>query len=219
MQNTNGVLYMISIWAIMSGNHAVIMNYYVERAVFLKEHDEGLYGTWSYFLSKNIVDLPWTFVAGFLTSVIAYFSLDLNLHDESKFVIFYCIYVMALQCGMAFGYITGYMMSSVETALAFSTVILFPITAFGGQHVKVTSIPIAWRWITYITPFKWVFQAFTVNEYNDWERDCDTKCDPLGRLGWSDELWQGPAGIIVLSTCVRLLAFFLLKLQTRNKRS
>jgi len=134
-------------------------------------------------------------------------------------MIFYCIYVLALQCGMGFGYITGFLFSTVEAAHAFSTVLLFPLTAFGGENVKINSIPISWRWITYITPFKWVFQGFTVNEYTDWENDCNTECDPLGDLGWSDQQWQGIIGIIVLSTCVRLLAFFILKLQTRNKRS
>ncbi|CAG9310736.1 unnamed protein product [Blepharisma stoltei] len=227
IQNINGVLYMLSIWSVMSGNSSVVLNCngyldHMERAVILKESDEGLYGAWSYFLAKNIVDIPWTFIAGILTGVVSYFSLDLNLYDGSKFVIF-CnfyadfIYVLSLQMGMGFGYATGFMFSTVEAAHAFSTVVLFPLTEFGGENVKIDSIPLAWRWVTYITPFKWTFQAFTVNEYTDWEKDCETECDPIGDLGWSDELWQGIIGILVISACVRLISYFILKLQTRSK--
>ncbi|CAG9329040.1 unnamed protein product [Blepharisma stoltei] len=217
IQNRNGLIYLLVMFAVVQGNGTTVNNFPLERAPYIKERSQGLYGTIPYFLAKNIADLPWTFIIAIMTAVIVYFSAGLNNNDGSKFIIFYIIYSLLLQCGVGLGCIIGAIFSRSENAMAFSSILVLPLVAFGGEYVKLDNIPISFRWISYITPFKWGFQALAANEYNDLDLSCEPSCDPLGSLGFSHEIWEGVVGVIAISTCTRIISFIILKLMTKTK--
>jgi hypothetical protein len=62
---------------------------------------------------------------------------------------------------------------------------------FGGFLVNSDSIPVAFIWIEYISPFKYAFGAYVVNEYEDLDLDCEPICDPLDDLNLEpNTLWE-----------------------------
>lgn len=50
----------------------------IEREIFLKEYDSGLYGIVPYYLSKLMIDLPLTALFPALFSAIVYYAVNLK---------------------------------------------------------------------------------------------------------------------------------------------
>jgi hypothetical protein len=44
---------------------------------------------------------------------------------------------------------------------------------FGGFLVNSDSISIAFIWLEYMSPFKYAFGAYVINEYEDLDLDCE----------------------------------------------
>lgn len=72
MQDRKGALFFVitneSIDTLMS----VVMIFHSERMIFIKEHSAGAYGTFLYYVAKNLAQLPFLAFYPALFSCIAY---------------------------------------------------------------------------------------------------------------------------------------------------
>ncbi|CAG9314061.1 unnamed protein product [Blepharisma stoltei] len=217
IQDRNGVLFLLTMTAATFGNQNACLSFPSELPLFLKESKQGLYSTISYYVAKTIADLPNLIIAIFLQSIILYWAVGLNNYDASKFFIFYAAALVLNICGTGIGYIVGALFHTETAAMAAGPLFVIPFLLFAGQFVNVERIPIAFRWVQYISPFKYGFEAMSINEYTDLNLPCQscdssdcTKCDPVKDLGFHETLAESFYYNIIIVIVIRVIAYLLL---------
>lgn len=73
-----GFLFCITISSLMSALGPVSLIFPSERAVFLKEESSRLYSTFSYFISKNLLELPYLLITPLLMILVFYWMIGLK---------------------------------------------------------------------------------------------------------------------------------------------
>lgn len=73
--------------------------------------------------------------------------------------------VMTGLSGMAVGTVAGAAFNEIGMALAVLPLLLLPLMMFSGLIINIGSIPIYFRWIKYISPMKYGYEALMKNEY------------------------------------------------------
>merc|ERR1712212_1108556 len=85
---------------------SVLNTFPAEIPIFRREHFNGMYSTLSYFLSKNIAELPSYIYTPFLFVIIVYFMFGLNPGVANFFIFFAFVTLMTNTC-VSFGYMVS----------------------------------------------------------------------------------------------------------------
>lgn len=213
IQNINGVLYFMSINGIMIGNTGASINFPNERPIFYKEHGQGMYGTLSYLMTKMIAEFPVQVFTSMIASILIYFALGLDL-TAGKFFIFFLVQLLAQMIGVGLGYLIGAACKTEATASALAPALVAPLMVFGGSFGNLGNMNKAFRWLQYFSGFKYVFEAFAINQYVNWDSDCQTNgkdCDPLGDLTFGDDIGLSLLWLVLYVIIVRVLAYIELR--------
>ncbi|KAL2374543.1 hypothetical protein RJ035_003912 [Blastomyces gilchristii] len=147
-----------------------------DRAIFIKERANGLYGPLSFVISNFIIGIPFLFVITILFAVVSFWLV--NYHNTAT------------------GFFTFVMWLFLDLLAAESLVVLisslFPnfvislaLTAFangvwmcvGGFMVSPTVLNVFWRYVFHYIDYQaYVFQGLMVNEFADRTFDCGANC-------------------------------------------
>jgi len=172
IQDRTGALFFISVNVTMSAMMTVITAFGVERIVFERERSIGMYSTFAYFLSKIIVELPHNIIFPFIQANIVYFLLELQL-SAYHWITWCVIFTMLNNVGNALGICLACTFKSLEVTVQIAPVFILPLTLFSGFFVNQKGIPVYFDWIKYISPMRYSFQAFMLNEYTGLKLKCD----------------------------------------------
>lgn len=134
-----------------------------ERKVFLKEENAGLYTLPQYFLSRNLIELPYTIIVPMIYLLINYWMVGLANTAEQFFTLYFIIVVMsfsAASLGLFIGcyYDDPKLMSSVLPNFT------MPLLLFAGFFKNYQSIPVWISWMRFLSPFSYNFTAMVKNE-------------------------------------------------------
>ncbi|KAL9598099.1 MAG: hypothetical protein Q9219_004730 [cf. Caloplaca sp. 3 TL-2023] len=147
-----------------------------DRATFIKERANGLYGATSFMISNFIIGLPYLFLISLLFSIIAYW---LNNFRPSATAFF--TWVMWLFLDLVAGESLVVLMSSIFP----NFVIALALTAFanglwmsvGGFLVSPEILNVFWKYVFhYIDYQSYVFQGMMVNEFAHRTYSCGDGC-------------------------------------------
>lgn len=87
----NGFFYFFTINSFMMQMQPMVLTFPPERDVFLKEANMKMYDTLTYFLGKTMPEIPLLIFFPFVTTLMLYWSLNLNNISASKYWEFYLI--------------------------------------------------------------------------------------------------------------------------------
>ncbi|CAJ0957723.1 unnamed protein product, partial [Mesorhabditis belari] len=146
-----------------------------ELPVFLREHKARVYSVDSYYWAKSFAELPQYTILPIIYSSIVYWMTGLHEGAGQFFkYIMMCIiqaYVantMATSGACVFG--------EEGAAITFMPLLVLPMLVFGGFYIRYEDVPIYFRWITWISWFRFGFEAL---ENNQWTAHGDIKnCTP-----------------------------------------
>lgn len=74
----NGAFFFLSISAFMSSLSPIILTFPLEKGVFLKEQSSKMYSVVAYFISRNIIEIPYLIVIPLVNCLIVYWMMDLR---------------------------------------------------------------------------------------------------------------------------------------------
>ncbi|KAF0987985.1 hypothetical protein HZS_662, partial [Henneguya salminicola] len=144
-----------------------------ELAIFRRDHQKRLYDTSIYFLTKSLVEIPVFVLTPTIFTLILYFMIGLNMTYKAFFSI-WIIIILVGQCGLAYG--ISYFISSLARdyalASALSTPLLIPLMIFGGFFIRSLNIPVYFIWISYISWFKYAFDAICAAQFKGVMLEC-----------------------------------------------
>jgi len=227
IQNSNGALFVL-ITNISFGNIFAVCNVFcAEIPIFLREHFNGMYRTDTYFLTKQLVELPLYIIEPMITLTILYWMVGLN-PDAERFFIAAGIVLLVVQVVLSLGYFMSCISPNVDIALALAPVLIIPFMLFGGFYLNNGSVPVWLSWLKYLSWFLYGFQALLINQWSDVK---DIQCPSNTTLPClttgeqvlkqqafeEDTFLRNILMLGVLAVSIRILAYLALLMNTRRK--
>lgn len=219
VQNNIGALFFILIQNGMAPLFATLNIFQAEKKVFLREYHAGSYRVLSYYLGKSFAELPSFTIFPIFFGAVCYYIVGFNPAPE-RFFTFLLILVLIALTSHSLGLIISAVSNSLETATLISPFIVTLLILFSGFYLNVTSIPVYFIWVYYISYYRYAFEALAINEFTnkpitclDWEL-VNGVCpitngnQVLERYGFQMNLWVNVGILIGMIILFRIIAFF-----------
>jgi len=129
-----------------------------ERDVFLKEQSAKLYGVGSYFISRNLIELPYSLIFPVIQSPIYYWMVGLNPTVGQFFTFFLILYLISF-IGGSLGLLFGSLCDDAKRVGTLLILSIFLFIIFSGMFKNLANIPAWIGWIQYVSPLKYTFAA------------------------------------------------------------
>nr|CAD7460512.1 unnamed protein product [Timema tahoe] len=154
-----------------------------ELSVFKREHFNGMYRTDVYFLCKTIAEIPVFIAIPVIFISTSYYMIGLNPGSE-RFMMAVIIFTLVSNVATSFSYFISCVSSNVDMALTIGPVVIIPFLLFGGFFLNNSSVPIYFKWLSYLSWFKYANEALLINQWGGVEHiDCtasNTTCPKNG---------------------------------------
>lgn len=165
--------------AIMTATFAAleitVITFPMEAKTVKREWRNGWYRVSSYFLGRTIADLPFQLVFVVAFCMVIYTLTGQIGLDTWRFGSFVTIIVMTALIAQTVGFIFGALfMNNLPAAVFTAPLCIFPALLFSGFFSRVSQIPSFYKPMTYLSHYRYAFDALLVTLYG-YDR---CKCDP-----------------------------------------
>ncbi|KAG8789944.1 hypothetical protein FRC12_013096 [Ceratobasidium sp. 428] len=165
-----GVLFFSVLFGALSAT-AEIPALYAQRPIVARHQKAAMYHPFVEALALTAVDIPISFITQILFSVVLYFMTGLQ-REASKFFIFVLItFAMTLTMKAYFRAIAA-SFAQESTAQAVAGIGTLALVLYTGYTIPRPSMIGALKWITYINPIRYGFEALIVNEFHGLRGEC-----------------------------------------------
>lgn len=138
----------------------------VEREIFVKEYDSGLYQIAPYYFSKLAIELPLTALFPALFVCIVYYIVNF-INPAENFFLFMLGTILSAWLATLLGIFVGTLVTNPSTAIEIAPMIFVPLILFSGYTTNTDNIVAGIKWIEYISPVRYLFEYFVHNEFGD----------------------------------------------------
>merc|ERR1719499_777355 len=135
-----------------------------ERTMFNREYITGMYRPISFFVGRNIAEIPLQIIFVWIMGTIAYWMFGLQ-SDAEKYFHFMVIFQSLGISVSGFMLVLSALSKSQEQASILTSVSILTCMLFDGNWVSLDKVPVYCRWIEYISCMSWASQAIIANEY------------------------------------------------------
>ncbi|KAH3759543.1 ABC transporter [Pelomyxa schiedti] len=146
-----------------------------DRPLFNRERAAGYYGSTAWMIANIICDVPLEILFAVLASSISYWLAGLN-SDPQKFGFFLFTIWLLLEVSAGLGLACGAFLPRLDLGGLLATLFILLFMSFSGFVINLDSIPVYFDWITWLSFYKWGFEATLVNEM---EGNVTFTCDPV----------------------------------------
>jgi len=133
----------------------------IERSIFYREHNGGMYSAGAFYLSKLITDLPMNIVAPVVSSAIGFWLM--GLHDDFVNFCYFTVFLIGLTfVAHALGMMLASMFDDPTVGIRIQMLIMLPLMLFSGFFLNNLSVPVYFIWLQYISPIRYAFSGAIV---------------------------------------------------------
>ncbi|KAK4047126.1 hypothetical protein OIV83_005578 [Microbotryomycetes sp. JL201] len=148
-----------------------------ERALFLRERRNGLYGPVPFVVANSLVSAPFMLLASLLFTVIAYWAVPLRGGARVWFrfvaTLFVSVYIAETQSILIASVVPIFVAALALTAFANGLWM-----SVQGYFIRLPQMPGFWRsWVHYIDYETWSWQLLVANEFRGVDFSCRTVND------------------------------------------
>ncbi|KAL4914353.1 ABC drug exporter AbcA [Aspergillus aurantiobrunneus] len=148
-----------------------MLTLYAQRGIIEKHSRYALYHPSAEGLASMIVDLPYKTLNCISANIVLYFMTNLRREPGAFFFFLFTSYIMTLTMSMFFRGMASITRSLVQ-ALPFCAVLLLGLYMYTGFAIPTTYM-LGWaRWIAYINPINYGFEALLINEFHNRNFTC-----------------------------------------------
>lgn len=160
-----------------------ILQFPVERPIFLREYSAGVYGTVPYLASKLLVEIPQSFCVVLLIYLIAYWLTGLAGNIIYLVLITTLFGLVAASCSL----LIGSLASNVEAGIQLTPLVFVPQLLFSGFYIPISQIPSYMRWAQYLCSLKYAINLLLIEELKNtppsWPKDVNETIFRLAIFG------------------------------------
>lgn len=158
-----GVLNFIALNTMMVSLVPLTITFAKEREVFLKEEGSKLYSTTAYFISRNIIEIPYAFIFPIIQSLIVYWFAGLS-NTATQFFTFYLALYLQSFVGMSMGLLLGSVIIDQKIIPPLTPSLAIVVSLFSGFFKNLDTLPQWIGWLQYLSPIRYCFEALVRNE-------------------------------------------------------
>ncbi|KAJ5634735.1 hypothetical protein N7528_002577 [Penicillium herquei] len=150
---------------------AEIQSLYAQRPIVEKHVSYAFHHPFSEALAGVCADLPIKLASSLLFNVVFYFMCGLR-YEAGPFFIYYLFVTLALLCMSQIFRSLAAATKDIPQALAAAGVILLAAVIYTGYMLPEPNMHPWFRWISYINPLRYAFEALAVNELHGRDYPC-----------------------------------------------
>ncbi|KAJ7852077.1 ABC-2 type transporter-domain-containing protein [Mycena olivaceomarginata] len=165
-----GVMFFALLFSALS-SMAEITSLFAQRPIILRHNKAALYHPFIEAVALTLVDIPITFCTTAVFAILLYFIVGLQ-RTASQFFIFYLfLFTMSLAMKAFFRAIAA-AFKSPAPAQSLAGLMVLILILYTGYSIPKPSMIGALRWITYINPLRYGFEAVIANEFHTLKGSC-----------------------------------------------
>ncbi|KAG1671781.1 hypothetical protein FOA52_000158 [Chlamydomonas sp. UWO 241] len=145
-----------------------------ERALYVRERNDGLYRPISYIMFKAIDELSLNWVVGLASSGILFGGTAL----QGSYVYFWLMLMTTLSNGVLIAYAISSLCSTMDIANAVVPTLLAVMLFLSGFLIRVPDIPVYLRWLTWVNMLKYAWGGLMLNQFEE-HPDADLGGNPI----------------------------------------
>jgi len=138
-----GAMVMVTIGSMFGTAQPVMLNFPMERPIFLREYTTGTYSTFAYFISKGVVEVPLAFLQNLVAYALVHPMLDLQGDFLSLVGAAWALGIASSSVAV----VLGCSVPDVKTVSELAPAVFVPQMLFAGFFVRIDQIPIYLRWV------------------------------------------------------------------------
>lgn len=213
INNQSAVLFM---WVVLPafGAAAYLPSIVLERALFVRERNDGLYRVITYMLAKTFDELALALVTSLGVAAFVFYGVGFT----GQFLLFWLIYYVTLCFGIMLAYFVSAIAPNMDAANAILPTYVTALLFFGGLIINFQDMPVWWKWFSYIDPIKYGWGALIVNQFQD-TNPVWNGVPVLSFFGFQDtNKWQYLGIEFVFAVVFFLLAYVVLSVRKFTSR-
>jgi hypothetical protein len=183
-----------------------LMQFPVERPIFLREYSTGHYNVVSYFCSRLTMEMFMTLLQIFISTGITYNMMQL----QQVYIGFVGVVYGLAMTSTALAVMIGSLVENPATAIEFLPILFVPQFLFAGFFVATDLIPIWIRWVQYGCSMLYAIRLALVYEFGSCEYNTCTGLLEANSVHTEDAWWYWVA-LVSLFVVFRLAALFFLR--------
>ncbi|GET93369.1 abc transporter, putative [Leishmania tarentolae] len=206
-----GVLFFIMMITTFSSLGSLEM-FLTDRAIYAREHRNGMYSTSAYYVGKVIQDAPIVVAMNSVFNLVVYFLVGLQ-GTISKFLIFNSVGALVTLNSYALCLLMSNVSKDYSTAnIITSLVLVLYLLPTGGMLVSLSSIPLMWRWIKHVSFARFAFSVMVANEFDGLTFVCDPVSSDVAPCITSGTAYAASQGMYAkdISSHILVVAFSML---------
>ncbi|KAF8625158.1 hypothetical protein AX15_005532 [Amanita polypyramis BW_CC] len=146
---------------------------YAQRPIVLKHHRAAMYHPFVEALALTLVDIPITAATLIVFATVIYFMVGLQRSADQFFVFLLFLFVMTLTMKAWFRAVAA-AFGSEQLANSVAGISILALSIYTGYIIPKPTMIGALRWITYINPLRYGFEAIFTNEFRSLKGGCST---------------------------------------------
>ncbi|GAB9475707.1 Atp-binding protein, partial [Globisporangium polare] len=158
IQNIVGAMFFIVVNQTFSAANPTFISVPMELPIVIREYRAGLYHLISWYLSKNVSELPMQIFLPVLFFVPVFLLVGFG-HGFMTYFYMQLIMILVNSAAIGLGYMVSCLARRVDIAPIIGVVIILPFLLFGGLLINSKDCPDYFVWIQYISPIKYGFEA------------------------------------------------------------
>ncbi|KAA1475296.1 pleiotropic drug resistance ABC transporter [Dentipellis sp. KUC8613] len=167
-----GVLFFALLFSIISAM-AELPSLFAQRPIVARQHGSALYRPFIDAVARSLVDFPILAITMSIFSIILYFVVGLQRSAAQFFIFLLFTFLMSLTMKTMFRAMASVFRSPAPVQ-GFVGVILLGLVLFTGYTTPRSFIPGALRWISWLNPMYYGFEALMANEFRTLNGTCTT---------------------------------------------
>lgn len=161
--NFSGCLFFV-VSVLGFSSYDALLTFPQERALFNRESANGLYRPSSYYVAKNIADLPFQMVPCMVMATIFYLMVGFDFTARQYFT-YFIICVLTTFCAYGFGYMVSAGAPRMELAILIAPLTLVIWLTLAGFFLRDGDVPLWINWFKYLSFYRWAFFALVTNQF------------------------------------------------------
>ncbi|TFK52853.1 hypothetical protein OE88DRAFT_1627317 [Heliocybe sulcata] len=146
---------------------------FAQRPIVLRQYKAAMYHPFVEGLAMTLVDIPVTVITLIVFSVIIYFLVGLQQSAGQFFVFFLFVFTMTLTLKAWFRALAA-SFTDPAPAQTIAGVVLLLLVLYTGYNIPKPSMIGGLRWISYINPLRYGYEAILTNEFRTLNGTCAT---------------------------------------------
>ncbi|CAL1386336.1 unnamed protein product [Linum trigynum] len=153
-----------SLTFLLSSTTEVLPIFLEERRILMKETSSSAYRVSSYVLSNTLIFLPFLFMVAMLYATPVYWLVGLR-RELDGFLYFSLVVWMVISMSNSFVACFSALVPNFIMGTSVISGLMGSFFLFSGYFIAKDDIPVYWKFMHYLSLFRYPFECFLINEY------------------------------------------------------